>query len=302
MTSQLKNIAIIGASGSVGKLILDALVREARFHVTVLTRSSSTAIFPTDITARKTDYSAADLIKAFAGQDAVISVVGLSGFTEQKSFIDAAISAGVKRFIPSEFSSNTLSPAVLQLLPIFAQKKEVLDYLKEKEGSGLTWTAIWPALLFDSGLKNGFLGFDLEARTATIWDKGTNQFTLTDDDQLGSAVLAVLDRPEQTVNKNIYVASFETSQKKILAALEEATGDKWTVTDTTTTREVAEASEKLGKGDFSGAFTLVRATSFANIPGLRANYGRDEDLSNELLGLKFGSVKETVSRVVGGSE
>ncbi|KAH9217034.1 NmrA-like family protein [Leptodontidium sp. 2 PMI_412] len=302
MTSQLKNIAIIGASGSVGKLILDALVREARFHVTVLTRSSSTAIFPTDITTRKTDYSAADLIKAFAGQDAVISVVGLSGFTEQKSFIDAAISAGVKRFIPSEFSSNTLSPAVLQLLPIFAQKKEVLDYLKEKEGSGLTWTAIWPALLFDSGLKNGFLGFDLEARTATIWDKGTNQFTLTDDDQLGSAVLAVLDRPEQTVNKNIYVASFETSQKEILAALEEATGDKWTVTDTTTTREVAEASEKLGKGDFSGAFTLVRATSFANIPGLRANYGRDEDLSNELLGLKFGSVKETVSRVVGGSE
>lgn len=167
MTSQLKNIAIIGvrslflestnrltktlkASGSVGKLILDALVREARFHVTVLTRSSSTAIFPTDITTRKTDYSAADLIKAFAGQDAVISVVGLSGFTEQKSFIDAAISAGVKRFIPSEFSSNTLSPAVLQLLPIFAQKKEVLDYLKEKEGSGLTWTAIWPALLFDS--------------------------------------------------------------------------------------------------------------------------------------------------------
>lgn len=125
---------------------------------------------------------------------------------------------------------------------------------------------------------------------------------MTDDDQLGSAVLAVLDRPEQTVNKNIYVASFETSQKEILAALEEATGDKWTVTDTTTTREVAEASEKLGKGDFSGAFTLVRATSFANIPGLRANYGRDEDLSNELLGLKFGSVKETVSRVVGGSE
>ncbi|KAH7397613.1 hypothetical protein BKA64DRAFT_695009 [Cadophora sp. MPI-SDFR-AT-0126] len=300
MSSQLKNIAIIGASGSVGKIILDALIRETRFNVTILTRASSKASFPAGITACNTDYSHTDLVEAFKGQDAVISVVGLSGFGQQKSFIDAAVSAGVKRFIPSEFSSNTLSPAVLELLPMFGQKKEVLEYLKEKEASGLTWTAIWPALLFDSGLKNGFLGFDLESRTATIWDQGTSKFTLTDDDQLGRAVIAVLDRATQSANKNIYVASFETSQKEILTALEKSTAAKWTVSDTTTEKEVAEASEKIGKGDFSGAYALVRATSFANTPGLRANYVRDEKLSNELLGLEFGSVEETVARIVGG--
>ena len=142
--------------------------------------------------------------------------------------------------------------------------------------------------------------FDLKSRTATIWDKGTSKFTLTDDDQLGRAVIAVLDRPDQTANKNIYVASFETSQKEILTALEKVTSSRWTVTDTTTEKEVAEASEKIGKGDFSGAYALVRATSFASTPGLRANYSRVEELSNELLGLEFGSVEETVSRVVGG--
>lgn len=140
--------------------------------------------------------------------------------------------------------------------------------------------------------------FDLKPRTAKIWDKGTSKFTLTDDDQLGRAVVAVLNGPDQTANKNIYVASFETSQKEILTALEKATASKWTVTDTSTVKEVAEASEKIGKGDFSGAYALVRATSFANTPGLRANYVRDEELSNELLGLEFGSVEETVSRVV----
>lgn len=88
-------------------------------------------------------------MSAFKGQGVVISVVGLGGFTDQKKFIDAAISAGVKRFIPSEFSANTLSPAVVQLLPVFDQKKEVLNYLKTKEASGLTWTAIWTALFFD---------------------------------------------------------------------------------------------------------------------------------------------------------
>ena len=127
-----------------GKIILDALVSDTRFNVTALTRASSTSTFPAGVTVRNTGYSNADLVEAFKGQDAVISVVGLSGF------IDAAIFAGVKRFIPSEFSSNTLSPAVLEMLPVFGQKKEVLDYLKKKETSGLTWTAIWPALLFDS--------------------------------------------------------------------------------------------------------------------------------------------------------
>lgn len=112
---------------------------------------------------------------------------------------------------------------------------------------------------------------------------------------------AVLERPAQTANKNLYVASAETSQKEILSALEEATASKWTVTNTTTDKEVSEATEKLSKGDFSGAFTLVRATSFANTPNLRANYVQDEELANDLLGLKLESVKDTVARAVKAS-
>ncbi len=111
-------------------------------------------------------------------------------------------------------------------------------------------------------------------------------------------MVAVLERPEQTANKNIFVASVETSQKEILTALEEATAVKWTVTETSTEKEVTKATEQLGRGDFTGAFALVRATSFGNIPGLRANYVRDEELSNKLLGLEPESTKETVARVV----
>ncbi|KAK9235016.1 hypothetical protein V1525DRAFT_411243 [Lipomyces kononenkoae] len=301
MASQLKNIAIIGASGSVGKVILDAFVGASQFNVTVLSRSTSSATFPAGFTVRKSDFSEQDLVSAFKGQDAVISVVGLGGFTDQKKFIDAAVSAGVKRFIPSEFSANTLSPAVLQLLPVFEQKKEVLEYLKTKEASGLTWTAIWTALFFDWCLNNGFLGFEIATRTATIWDGGNNVFTLTNADQLRRAVIAVLERPAQTANRNLYIASVETSQKELLAALEEATSSKWTVTDTTTDKQVSEGLEKLGKGDMTGALILVRATSLGNTPNLRANYVRDEQLANDILGLKLESVEETVKRVVGAS-
>jgi ABC-type transport system involved in cytochrome bd biosynthesis fused ATPase/permease subunit len=148
------------------------------------------------------------------------------------------------------------------------------------------------------GLRNGFLGFDVANRAATIWDGGDKSFTLTNEKQLAQAVASVLQHPRETANQYIYVASVETTQKEILAALEEVTAAKWTVTDTTTDAEVSEAVKKLSAGDFSGAVALVRATSFGNTPGLRANYVKDEKLANDSLGLKLGSVKDTVKRVV----
>lgn len=115
----------------------------------MISRNTSDATFPSQVTVHRTDFSIRDLYSAFQGQDAVISAVGATAFTEQKKFVDAAIHAGVKRFIPSEFSSNTPNEAVRQMLPLFIQKKEVLDYLKSKESAGLTWTGIATALLFD---------------------------------------------------------------------------------------------------------------------------------------------------------
>lgn len=57
------------------------------------------------------------------------------------------------------------------------------------------------------------------------------------------------------------------------------------------------AVQKLGAGDFSGAFALVRATSYSCTPGLKSNYATGEDLSNEFLGPKPASVAETVNLV-----
>lgn len=75
--------------------------------------------------------------------------MGATGFVDQKKFIDASIRAGVERFIPSGLPSNTLSDAVIQLVPLFEQKRVVLECLKSKESEGLTWTGIATALLFD---------------------------------------------------------------------------------------------------------------------------------------------------------
>lgn len=124
-----------------------------QFKVTVLTRPTSTVTLPADVSVVKASYTEDELAKAFYGQDAIVSAVGAMGFADQKIFIDAAIKAGVKRFIPSEYSTNTLSDAVRELVPVFEPKKTILDYLKQNEETGLTWTglAVGPLLDWVSG-------------------------------------------------------------------------------------------------------------------------------------------------------
>ncbi|KAJ5623102.1 hypothetical protein N7490_011707 [Penicillium lividum] len=300
MTSPFKRVAIIGASGSIGKIVLDGLVASPQFTITVVSRKESCAFFPQHVTVLRPEFSEAGLEAAFKDQDVVISTVGATGFCEQRKFVDAALRAGVKRFIPSEFSANSLNTAVLQLLPLFGQKKELIEYLKTKEAEGLSWTGIATSGLFDWGLHNQFLGFDIANRTATIWDSGDKTFTLTNEKELKQSVISVLQHPDETRNRYLYVASVETTQREILAALEKAQGANWAVTETTTDLQVSEGFEKLGAGDFSGAFALVRATVFGNTPDLCSNYAKETELANEALGLKLESIETTVQRLVSG--
>ena len=135
--------------GNLGKPILQALLDSSDFSVSVLIRKSSGAVFPPGVLVHKTDFSESSFLSAFKGQYAIVSAVGAGGFLDEKKIMDMAIKAGVKRFLSSEFSSNTLSDTVQELVPVFQGKKEVLDYLKSKEIEGMSCTGIASGLLFD---------------------------------------------------------------------------------------------------------------------------------------------------------
>ncbi|KAE8161060.1 hypothetical protein BDV40DRAFT_200605 [Aspergillus tamarii] len=144
-----KNIGLIGASGDIGKIILDGLVASSSFNITILSRKESKANFPAGIIVRKSDFSDADLEVAFNGQDAVISAVGAAAFGGQKNIVNAAVRSGAQRFIPSEVSSNGQNETALKLTPFFGQKKALLKYLKTKQSDGISWTAIATSGLLD---------------------------------------------------------------------------------------------------------------------------------------------------------
>jgi saccharopine dehydrogenase-like NADP-dependent oxidoreductase len=152
MSSTIKNVIIIGAGGHLGPSILSAFEADPHFTVSVLTRNSSTSTFPSHVKVHRIsdDYPEVELLEAFKGQDAVISTIQTASIKQQETIIDAAIKAGVKRFVPSEFGSDTLNEKSVAVIPqYFAGKISTVKYLEEKEKEGLTWTAFITGPFFD---------------------------------------------------------------------------------------------------------------------------------------------------------
>lgn len=284
------------AGGNLGPSVLNAFL-ESSFNVTVLSREGSTSTFPSGVSVRKADYGSVDSLKAaFAGQDAVLSLVGSFGLSEQQKLIDAAIAAGVKRFLPSEYGSNTADPRVLELVPIFGAKVGTVKYLKSKEDQ-ISWSSIINGPFFDWGIKVGFLGFDSATKTATLIDEGKATFSTSNLRQIGRAAVKVLENPDLTKNQYIYVSSFETTQKDVLAAIERITGEKWTVKNITSKGLFESGNEKLKKGDYSGIPELIKGAAFGE-----GNLGDSTPagLWNEKLGLEKEDYDESVKAALQG--
>ena len=151
--SVIRNVAVVGGSGNFGSAIVDAL-KKAGFSVTAVSRPESSAKFPSDITILKVNFDSVDeLTAAFEGQDAVVSVVGTPGLGGQHKLVDAALAAGVKRFLPSEYGGQTDAPGVkgTGFGTMVGGKIATIDYVKDKAKSnpGFTWTGVAIGLALD---------------------------------------------------------------------------------------------------------------------------------------------------------
>lgn len=94
--------------------------------------------------------------------------MGAPGVAAQKQVIDAAVEAGVKRFIPSEFGSDLDNPKSAGLA-VFAGKVVVRKQLEQLAAQGrITWSAITPGAFLDWGLFLPIL------QKGTCWDVVTD--------------------------------------------------------------------------------------------------------------------------------
>jgi uncharacterized protein YbjT (DUF2867 family) len=293
-----KNVLLVGAAGDVGKYVLPALLADSIFNVSILSRANSNSKFSSNIKVIKVDYLDLDVLtKALIGQDIVISTTGGESLGNDfgHTLAEAAINAGVKWFIPSEFGADYEDPFAATIPPI-ASKVDLVNLLKKNQ-SRIAYTFISTGVLLDWGFDNGFLGFDIPNRTAILYDEGKNRTSGTTLPNVAKAVVAILRHPELTLNKRIFIADTSFSQQEALALFEKYTGTKWTIKQVKIEDTKKQAAESLAKGNFPQAFgSYIMVLVYS---GLQANIF-DGRTSNNALGvptLSFDQiVKEAVER------
>lgn len=85
-----------------------------------------------------------------------------------------------------------------------------------------------------------------------------------------------------------------------MAALEEATGKKWTVNKVGIAEAISQGFEALGKGDLSGFVGVLMGSTYG--PGNGNDFPKNGRVSNELLGLPKEDLRAVTTAIVEGKD
>lgn len=100
-------------------------------------------------------------------------------------------------------------------------------------------------------------------------------------------------------NKQVYINSFTTTQKEMLASLQRVTGTKesdWTVTKQSATDRYAQGLVEIGKGERVGFAKMLYSRIF--FPDGSGNFEKRRGLANQALGLPKEDMDEATKRAV----
>ncbi|KAL5115027.1 hypothetical protein ACEQ8H_007068 [Pleosporales sp. CAS-2024a] len=298
----ITNVALIGGTGTLGAPVLKAL-KSSEFNVFVVNRLTSKSVYPrTQVITVPDDLNVDQVAQALREKDidALIITIAGSHVESQKKLIDAAFKGGVKRVMPADFGScDSADDKTNEILPLMKGKKHVRDYLlklQEQERNGaekLTWTSLVTGHFFDYGLTGGLLKFDVRARKAYILDGGNIKFSASNLDFVGKAVIQILEKPTETVNKLLYVHSHHVTQLEVLHALEKVTGDKFERIPQDSTEELQVVRPKMLDGDAEAREEVVAVWGV-----VASDWKGKEGFANTLLDLKEEDLEETIRKVV----
>jgi nucleoside-diphosphate-sugar epimerase len=312
MSNSIKNVIILGATGSVGAPILEALLAEPSFNVTIVSRATSSASFPSHVPVIKVSdaFTTEELTEAFKGQDAVVVALStgpvVTGERGGLAFrlIDAALAAGVKRYIPSEFGANNLDPRARALVPTYDRKGETLEYLIktcDDSNGKMTWSSIccgsWLDWALDPSKSGNFLGIDVQGRKATVYDSGTQRFAVTTSKNTGLAVAKVLLNPALTANKQIFLCDFSVSTRQIVDALEAETKAKFHIEEKQSGPEIKKLQAQFDAGEVNAMYYLL-AISFGADVDVEYDFEAEQEVWNSKLGLPKVTLEEVVHDAV----
>ena len=132
---------------------------------------------------------------------------------------------------------------------MFKLKVQIQDYLIEKsKTSGLTYTLVYNNAFLDWGLKNKFI-LDLSSKKPQVINGGNLEFSTTTLASIGDAVVGILNHPDETKNRAIYIHDAIITQNKMLALAREIKPTKsWEPVSVSLDDLTAESDKRLSQG------------------------------------------------------
>ena len=237
-------VLVAGISGSLGAKIATAILDKGVMNVKGLVRSSSSSDNKKqqqldDLKAKGVVFVEGDLSDlpslndACEGIDIIVSAVKgsqskktgvyredivLSG---QLNLLEAAMTKGVKRFVPSDYSVDYFK---IDLGDNYNLNFRIL-FAEALKQSGLEYTFILNGAFTEVQLSPFAKLFDFEAGTFSYWGDGEQPCDFTTYDDTAKYTADAIDDPEM-VNSALKVAGDVLTMKQLLAAYEEVTGKK----------------------------------------------------------------------------
>jgi len=275
MASPPKDILIIGATGLIGRFILEELIAaKASFgKLAIFTSKDTLERKSAELESLKSHgveivvgdlTDTADIKRAYQGVDTVVSAVGRPIIDKQIKLLEIAEATdNVKYFYPSEYGTDIeYGPQSKDEKP-HQLKLKVRKYIREHvKRLQYTYLVTGPyADLYIGRTRNEKAGsFDSVAKKATLLGTGDEKISLTTMRDVGRLAVASLKHPEASRNRALKVNSFTTTPREILAEFEKQTGAKWAVdyTSLDELKELERLSYEQGQAVGAGGVTLRR--------------------------------------------
>jgi len=297
--NHVEKVAIIGASGNMGKFITEAFLQTGKHTVTAITRHDSKNTMPSGVKVAKVDYSSQEsLVSALKGHDALIVTMSVHARDSLNPIIDAASTAGVLWILPNYFSGDSEAEEMQRDNMLGESHQAMVAYIKAK--GNLSFVELGCGFWYEHSLcsMKFCYGFDAEKREALFYDDGNTKIITSTWPQCGKAVAKLFSLPvlpddendkratlSQFRNRAVYVSSFLLSQKDMFESLLRVTGtqeSEWKIEYQPVHEVFAEGKKLLGEGNWEGFGKCLYSRTF-----YKSGEGDfTSKLNNEALGLK----------------
>ncbi|KAL7910578.1 hypothetical protein GGI35DRAFT_371704 [Trichoderma velutinum] len=233
------HILAFGATGNIGKHIVDQLIRaKPSFpRISIFTSPNTVTAKPELLSQWKEAgisvivgdiTNSEDVKNAYHGVDTAISCLGRGALEHQFELIRLADeSDSVRWFFPSEYGTDPdHDPSSAFEKPHQFKRKVRKTFAEEVKNLKPTYLVTGPYIEMWVDGDGTFGGFDVKNKEAVLLGDGEQPIGFTAMEDVGKALVAALQRPEVSVGEVLKIASFTKSPNQILAEYEKQLGHK----------------------------------------------------------------------------